>query len=179
MVVVGLHLAGAWMLFGATSRVPPREEDSALQLVAVLPPSPRSAAPIASAKYSPALALLSPAHLALELRPWVSDSRPPAQFSDAPAVNVGQVVRICGAALARRRRVPDDSPDVTLLIRVEADGHVSDSKFEAGASAQLIDEATQHCLLSHTVLTPIRIDGEPVASWQRIRWLAGAARRPP
>ncbi len=62
--------------------------------------------------------------------------------------------------------------EVTLLVRVEKVGRVSDSRIEVGSGTQRVDEAAQRCLLAHGSLTPRRVNGEPVASWQRVHWPA-------
>jgi hypothetical protein len=62
--------------------------------------------------------------------------------------------------------------EATLLVRVEKVGRVSDSRIEVGSGIQRVDEAAQRCLLAHGFLTPRRVNGEPVASWQRVHWPA-------
>jgi TonB family protein len=68
--------------------------------------------------------------------------------------------------------------EVTLLVRVEKIGRVSDSRIEVSSGTQRVDEAAQRCLMAHGLLSPRRVNGEPVASWQRVHWpaLSTAAR---
>lgn len=62
--------------------------------------------------------------------------------------------------------------ELTLLVHVETDGRVSDSKVEVGSGVPKVDEAVQRCLVGHGLLTPRRINGAAVASWQRLHWPA-------
>jgi hypothetical protein len=93
-------------------------------------------------------------------------------IGDANAREVEEVLRGCSGAKTRPALPPDRSADITLLVRVEKDGRVSDSKIEVGSGTQRVDQAAQRCLLAHGVLTPRRVSGAPVASWQRVHWPA-------
>jgi protein TonB len=61
--------------------------------------------------------------------------------------------------------------EITLLVRVESDGRVTDSRVEAGSGQQRLDEAAQRCLRNGS-FEPRRINGAPVASWLRVHWPA-------
>lgn len=93
-------------------------------------------------------------------------------IGEANPAEVAKVARSCGAArpadLASGQRVPD----LTLLVRVEQDGRVTDSRVEVGSGIGRFDESVRACLQAHGMLTPHRIDGVSVASWQRVRWSA-------
>ncbi len=89
--------------------------------------------------------------------------------------NAGEVEEILAGCRADRiRPMPQllGAAEVTLLVRVEKVGRVSDSRIEVGSGMQRVDEAAQRCLLAHGSLTPRRVNGEPVASWQRVHWPA-------
>jgi hypothetical protein len=77
---------------------------------------------------------------------------------------------LVGCRADRIRPMPQllSAAEVTLLVRVEKVGRVSDSRIEVGSGTQRIDEAARRCLLAHGSLTPRRVNGEPVASWQRV-----------
>jgi TonB family protein len=59
---------------------------------------------------------------------------------------------------------------VVLMIRVEADGHVSDTKVEESSGSSRLDEATQACLTEAGLFEPHHSAGKPAASWQRTHW---------
>ncbi len=82
-------------------------------------------------------------------------------ISEANVRDVQRALEGCGA----------DKSAVTLLVRVEMDGRVSDSRIEA-AGAPPAAGAVQRCLLAHGVLTPRRVNGAAVISWQRVHWPA-------
>lgn len=93
-------------------------------------------------------------------------------ISDANAGEVGAVLAGCGANKIQPMPPLNRAAEVTLLVRVEKAGRVSDSRIEVGSGVQRVDEAAQRCLLAHGLLSPRRINGEPVASWQRVHWPA-------
>jgi TonB family protein len=89
--------------------------------------------------------------------------------------NVQDVEEVLGSCRADRVRpvLPVAPPaEVTLLVRVERDGRVTDSEIEIGSGVPRMDEAAARCLLAHGALSPRRINGAPVASWQRVHWPA-------
>jgi TonB family protein len=59
---------------------------------------------------------------------------------------------------------------VVLMIRVEADGHVSDTKVEESSGSSRLDEATRACLTEAGLFEPHHAAGKPTASWQRTHW---------
>jgi hypothetical protein len=61
------------------------------------------------------------------------------------------------------------APEITLLVRVERDGRISDSRIEVGSSAPSLDEAIRHCLIARS-LAPRTVNGATVTSWQRVHW---------
>jgi TonB family protein len=65
---------------------------------------------------------------------------------------------------------------VVLMIRVEADGHVSDTKVEESSGSPRLDEATQACLTEVGLFEPHHTSGKPTASWQRthLTWSGGS-----
>jgi hypothetical protein len=93
-------------------------------------------------------------------------------IGEANAAEVSHLARSCGAArpagLASGARVPD----LTLLVRVEKDGRVTDSRVEVGSGINRVDDLARACLQQHGKLTPQQVDGVAVASWQRVRWSA-------
>ena len=94
-------------------------------------------------------------------------------ISNANAMEVGAIFAGCNANRIQSMPAFDRATGVTLLVRVEKVGRVSDSRIEVGSGMQRLDEAAQRCLLAHGFLTPRRVNGEPVASWQRVHWPAG------
>jgi TonB family protein len=59
---------------------------------------------------------------------------------------------------------------VVLMIRVETDGHVSDSKVEESSGSTRLDEAARICVAGVGLFEPHHSGVRPVATWQRTRW---------
>jgi TonB family protein len=95
-----------------------------------------------------------------------------AVISDANARDVALVLGGCRPDMTRTALAVDRLAEITLLVRVESDGRVTDSRVEAGSGQQRLDEAAQRCLRTHGSFAPRRINGAPVASWLRVRWPA-------
>ncbi len=95
---------------------------------------------------------------------------------DAAPADDAQVARICG--LGAIQRAYRDAEQVTdVLVRVEADGRVSDSRLLVGTGSSDHDAALRHCLSTLARLTPIRLDGQIVPAWQRLKPLVRSSRR--
>jgi hypothetical protein len=88
-------------------------------------------------------------------------------ISEARGDEVADLAVSCKMPGAQPRRA---AAEMTLLVHVEKDGRVSDSRVEVGSGAPRVDEAVQRCLVEHGLLTPRRINGAAVASWQRLHW---------
>jgi len=95
---------------------------------------------------------------------------------DAAPADDAQVARICGAWSIQRSRRDAAEQDTTVLVRVEADGRVSDSRLLVGLGSADRDAALQHCLLTLARFTPIRLEGEAVAAWQKLHALSTSRR---
>jgi hypothetical protein len=177
-VVVALHVGiGMWLVTstGTQSHAPAAEP------LVLLPesarPSPRPApGELAAELPHPDFVRVTPI---LPPMPHLSES--PAEIavpvsassevliSEARSDDVADLVVSCKMSGARPRRA---AAEMTLLVHVEKDGRVSDSRVEVGSGAPRIDEAIQRCLVEHGLLTPRRINGSAVASWQRLHWPA-------
>jgi TonB-like protein len=178
--VIGLHASlGAWLWLSPNAQRllrPPLESLVLLEPIS----APATAHTETAAELPPPdllpMTLTTPKRPNLPQEPneiAVSVSAPTeVLIGDANAGEVENLVRGCGGAKARPARPSTRSPEFTLLVRVEKDGRVSDSKIEVGSGAQRVDEAAQRCLLAHGSLTPRRVSGAPVASWQRVHWPA-------
>jgi hypothetical protein len=98
---------------------------------------------------------------------------------DAKPADDVQVMRICGAWSMQRGRHDDSQPAPSVLVRVDEDGRVTDSRFVVGSGSADRDAALQHCLLTLVRLTPLRLDGHAVAAWQKLNASrAESSRRP-
>jgi hypothetical protein len=104
------------------------------------------------------------------LPPLAMPSIRPPRYIDVPQQPVEVALTVSGptdvmisdASAADVRRV------LTLLVRVEKDGRISDSKIEVSSGTPRVDQAAQRCLVAHGVLEPHRVNGEPIPSWQRV-----------
>jgi TonB family protein len=91
------------------------------------------------------------------------------RISEAQAQNGEFLQQYCSQE-ARQVTGTDPSGTVVLMIRVEADGRVSDSRIEESVGASGRDEIAQSCITQMGVFEPHRKGDQTVASWQRIHW---------
>jgi hypothetical protein len=138
-----------------SSRLAPSEFDAELphpdlvRVTPILPPMPHLAE--------------SPAEIAVPI-----SASSEVLISEVRGDDVAELAVSCRRPGAR----PHGAAEMTLLVHVEKDGRVSDSRVEVGSGAPRVDEAMQRCLVEHGLLTPRRINGAGVASWQRLHWPA-------
>jgi hypothetical protein len=177
VAVIGLHASlGAWLWLSPNAPRAFHSPPESLVLLEAIP-APRAAHQDLMADIPPPE--LMPTTLILPKRPILPQEPKEIALSvsaatdvligEANATEVDQVLRSCGVAKTRPS-LSDRAAEITLLVRVEKDGRVSDSKIEVGSGAQRIDEAAQRCVLAHGVLSPRRVGGAPVAAWQRVHW---------
>jgi len=178
--VIGLHATlGAWLWTSTNAlrllhRSPP---ESLVMLNPIAAPEARTdpAMPLPSPDLLPALpepalpklVKSGPTEIAVSITASTDVLISNADPRDVEGVLVG-----CRADRIRPMPQLLGAAEVTLLVRVEKVGRVSDSRIEVGSGTQRVDEAAQRCLLAHGFLTPRRVNGEPVASWQRVHWPA-------
>ena len=185
-VVIGLHVSvGAWLWWAPTRLLHPPLESMVLlaEIPALSPSRPPIAIDLPRPELSPTPPSMArfpelpqvPTEMALSVSPSTD-----VLIDDANAGDIEGVARVCRAGKSMPApsgdRAPGDrgpgdrSAALILLVRVEKDGRVSDSRIEAGSGEQRLDEAATRCFLAHGVLTPRRLNGAPVASWQRVHW---------
>jgi hypothetical protein len=181
LVAVGLHALLAAGLFLGSDGGPatPKPATPPLVLLAALPHAPVAREPIdvpppqveavnAPLPVVPKIVQFAtgPAEIAVSIAAATD-----VLISEANAREVEKVFDGC-AALGSVA-APDRSREITLLVRVESDGHVSDSKIEVGSGTPRVDAAAQRCFLAHGELSPHRVNGAAIASWQRVKWSPG------
>jgi hypothetical protein len=179
VAVIGLHASvGIWLWASSNTLRPQHPPLESLVMLDPIPASPTAHSDppidIPSPDLLPALpqpALPRLAEGLSEIAVSITASTD-VLISNADPRDVEGVLVGCRAD--KIRPVPQllGAAEVTLLVRVEKVGRVSDSRIEVGSGTQRIDEAAQRCLLAHGFLTPRRVNGEPVASWQRVHWPA-------
>jgi hypothetical protein len=178
-VVAALHLGvGLWLLTSTGTRThAPAAEPLVLLPASSLPPARLAPSDLAAELPHPDLVRITPI-----VPPMPHLPAPPAEIAVPVSASSDVLISEARAAdvadLAASCRVPGTRPpsraaaELTLLVHVEKDGRVSDSKVEVGSGVQRVDEAVQRCLGAHGLLTPRRINGAAVASWQRLHWPA-------
>lgn len=177
--VVALHASlGAWLLLPHSPR-PIAPVPEPLVLLQTPPAARAEPAPIAAELPPPEFVRITPTPPKLPQLPTgpveiaVSiTSATDVLISDARAGDVADLVGNCRAPAPQALRPVRSAAEITLLVHVEKDGRVSDSKIEVGSGVAHVDEAIQRCLAARGSLTPRRINGSAVASWQRVRWPA-------
>jgi hypothetical protein len=186
VAVIGLHASiGIWLLSSLnTLQLPHRSQLESLVMLDPIPASP-------SAHPDPPIDIPSPDLLPVVPQPALPKfvagpseiavsitASTDVLISDANAIEVEAVFAGCSANKIQPLPAFNRAAEVTLLVRVEKIGRVSDSRIEVSSGTQRVDEAAQRCLMAHGLLSPRRVNGEPVASWQRVHWpaLSTAAR---
>jgi hypothetical protein len=114
-------------------------------------------------------------HAAVPVLPATPDTD--GVIVDAAGADNAEVSRVCGTWPVQRSLHDEAQQDPSVLVRVEADGRVSDSRLLVGTGSADRDAALRHCLLTLARLTPIRLDGQIVPAWQRLKPLARSSRR--
>jgi hypothetical protein len=169
--VLCLHAAlGAWLLLDSGARASRRSPPTPLQLLALAPraaPAPAITVDLPMLKVAPQLTLASEVAVPISL-PIDAVQSPTPSASEASDDDLHTLRTICGHI--GFPPVAAQSPAITLLVRVERDGRVSDSRIELGSGTQRFDESVQQCLSDYGWLTPQRVNGQPISSWQRLRW---------
>jgi hypothetical protein len=108
----------------------------------------------------------APPHPAKLKLPAVPDAE--GVMLDAAEADSAQVARICSAWREQPLRREEDAQESTVLVRVDADGRVSDTRVLVGSGSTERDAELQHCLLTLARLTPVELDGHVIAAWQRL-----------
>jgi TonB family protein len=74
-----------------------------------------------------------------------------------------------GSYPPQSRSANEQDGTVVLLVRIEPDGHVSDTTVEESSGSPRLDRVTQACVMA-SPFEPARSGWSAVPSWQRIRW---------
>ena len=74
-----------------------------------------------------------------------------------------------GSYPPQSRSANEQEGTVVLLVRIEPDGHVSDTTVEESSGSPRLDRVTQACVMA-SPFEPARSGWSTVPSWQRIRW---------
>jgi len=179
VIVIAMHASiGAWLM--RAPRTPPPPPVQPLQLLELPAPLARQAlvldlpqAEITQVPINlPALPTTprAPAEMALPVTASTD-----LVIEEANTASIDELVSVCRAnGLAAAPR-PKPAGPLTLLVRVEKDGRVTDSKIEAGSGLPHWDDAALRCLLARGSLLPRRVNGAAVASWQRVHWPASSS----
>jgi TonB family protein len=88
---------------------------------------------------------------------------------DAKLEDAASLRRFCDESYPPRSRLPNEQGTVVLLIRIEPDGHVSDTTVEETSGSQRLDRVTQACVMAGS-FEPRRSGWRAVPSWQRVHW---------
>jgi hypothetical protein len=173
-IVVAIHAAiavGLWMTPFAVRR--PRVEDPLVLLASL----PAERPPLDLASQVPRPDLMPVALAAPRLTAYPKPAAEVAiSISGSTDVMIREVsheetehIRLDCRRESAGLRPNARTSELTLLVRVERDGHVSDSRIESPSNSPGIDEAVRRCLLVRK-LTPSIVNGAAVTSWQRLHW---------
>lgn len=174
-LVLALHtVVFAWVLVEQPSDARPYWSPPPLILMTLTAPPEKTTLVQLAALTAPTKLLRLPRVHPAALAELKIPDRPPAEelISYVDAAEVFNVALRCAAPRDRANRQVR-AVAITLLVRVEPDGQVSDSEIDVDNGAHAIAEAAQRCLLAHGHFAPRRVSGgKAVSSWQRVRWPA-------
>jgi TonB family protein len=99
-------------------------------------------------------------------------SSPPFEqlIVEAEPQDADLIREFCDRNYPESSRTLNEYGTVVLMIRVESDGHVSDSKVEESSGYAQLDSAAQSCIAGIGLYEPHRVGPRAVATWQRTRW---------
>jgi hypothetical protein len=179
LVMIALAVLALHLLFGVGIVLSPplRESTDAVRPLVLLTELPSPITVVASGGFvadDPMISIPLP-HAAVPVLPATPDTD--GVIVDAAGADNAEVSRVCGTWPVQRSLHDEAQQDPSVLVRVEADGRVSDSRLLVGTGSADRDAALRHCLLTLARLTPIRLDGQIVPAWQRLKPLARSSRR--
>jgi len=80
------------------------------------------------------------------------------------------IKEFCNRNYPEASRALNEYGTVVLMIRVESDGHVSESTVEESSGSARLDAAARSCIAGVGLFEPHHSGVRAVATWQRIRW---------
>jgi protein TonB len=95
---------------------------------------------------------------------------PDPSVVEAEPENIHALRALCDAAYPPESRQQEEQGAISLLIRVEPDGRVSQTKLETSSGVPRLDEAATYCLARGRFTPEMPVD-QPIASWQRTHWV--------
>jgi len=181
LIVLALHASlGVWLFLDSRDRPLPRAAptapidllppiDAAVRMTltdvaADLLPDPVRVAPLPPPK-PPHLDAFLPAPLEV---PFSLPANTPVRAADPTEET--RSVRECGIEPPHGSVAARQLGELSALIRVEPDGHVSSIGIEHSSGDGRIDADVQRCLSTHATFTAKRLRGQWVPSWQRWHW---------
>lgn len=90
---------------------------------------------------------------------------------EAQAQNPAAIREFCDRLLRAEPIEPTDSRSIVLMIRVEPNGRVSDSKVEQSSGSPHLDAVAQTCVSQSGVYEARHAGVLTVVSWQRTHWI--------
>ena len=85
----------------------------------------------------------------------------------AKGLNLGDA---CVGYYSLSSRMAREQGSTILLMYVDVDGRVKDTRVELGSGYVALDEAAEHCVTERGRFDPQTVDGVPVGSWQRMKY---------
>lgn len=83
-------------------------------------------------------------------------------------LNLGEA---CQSYYSLSSRMAGEQGSTILIMYVDVTGRVTDTRIEVGSGYVALDEGTEHCVVEQGRFVPQTVDGVPVGSWQRIKYI--------
>jgi len=90
-------------------------------------------------------------------------------IAEASPEDATSLHRFCDDSFPASSRLSTEQGTVVLLVRIESDGHVSDTTVEESSGSPRLDRVTQACVMAGS-FEPTRTGWRTTASWQRVHW---------
>lgn len=90
--------------------------------------------------------------------------------AEAQAEDSASLRDFCNHSYPPPARLPNEQGTVVLLVRVEPDGHISDTTVEESSGSPRLDLVTRACVQAGS-FEPRHAGWRSVASWQRVHWI--------
>lgn len=106
----------------------------------------------------------------------VDDAAAPSARPSKPVITPARVAQGLSLGDACERYYPLSSRmalefgATTLIVYVDVDGRVKDTRIELGSGYVALDEAAEHCIMEQGRFVPQTSDSAPVGSWQRMKF---------
>jgi TonB family protein len=106
----------------------------------------------------------------------VDGSAPPSAPPIKPVITPARIAggfnlgAACASYYSLSSRAAHEQGATTVILYIDVDGRVTDTRIEIGSGYVALDEAAEHCVMEQGRFVPETIDSAAVGSWQRVKF---------